>query len=284
MGNYLKFWGTRGSCPVSGPQYRAFGGSTSCLEVRYGETLAIIDAGTGILPLGNQLFKEEVRKIHLFFSHLHWDHLLGFPFFKPLYRPDVEIIISAPQGSGRTPKELFEQLFAEEFFPVKLDKLPAKLEFRTIEARQSIEMGAIEIDFQPALHAYATFCFKVTTPREIIGYATDNELTPPLEDSRYGGLIDFFQGCDLLIHEMQYSKEEHQSRRGWGHSSPMGLLSFLERVRPGRWFVTHHDPDHTDRDLKRLCRETKKLLHERKIVCPVEWVADGMIFELKGEA
>jgi len=281
MGHYLKFWGTRGSSPVSGAQYKQFGGNTSCLEVRYGSSLAIIDAGTGILQLGNQLLREEIRDIQLFFSHLHWDHVIGFPFFKPLYHPDTKITLWTPRGKGRAPKQLFEQLFAEEFFPVSFDRLQAKLDFRTIEPRESVEIGSLEIDFQPTHHPYATFGFAITTPREVIGYVSDNELPSSSKEGGDAGLAKFFQQCDLWVHEMQYTQEEHVERRGWGHSSPQGVLALLQKIRPARWLVTHHDPDHSDRDLKQLERRTKKLLKENRIDCPVEWVADGTVIELK---
>lgn len=272
MRHFLKFWGTRGSCPVSGPEFMQFGGNTSCLEIRYGDALAILDAGTGILPLGNQLKKEGIRKVHIFLSHMHWDHLIGFPFFKPLYNPDVEITISAPQGKGRTPQELLEQVFAAEFFPVKWTHLPAKIDFCPIEPQRSIQLGDLSIDCHFAHHVYATYCFKVSTPKESICYALDNEVLPPYDES----LIALFQGCDFLIHEMQYTEKEHLNRKGWGHSSPSGVLPFIERVRPVRWIVSHHDPDHTDSDLKRFCEETRM-----KTSCPVEWTYDGAMIPLK---
>lgn len=269
MGHYLKFWGTRGSCPVSGPQYSHFGGNTSCLEIRYGEALAIIDAGTGILPLGNRLLEEGVRTIHLFFSHMHWDHLIGFPFFKPLYRPDVEIQIHVPEGRGRSPKELFEELFAEEFFPVRFADLPAGISFHPME---KVRLGDLTIEPHLAHHVYTTYCFKITTPLETIGYATDNEV----EAHSGRELARFFCGCDLFVHEMQYTEEEHLGRKGWGHSSPKEVLPFVEEVAPKRWIVTHHDPDHTDADLKAFYEETRK-----KVSCPVEWIHDGATIELR---
>ncbi len=280
MGQYLKFWGTRGSCPVSGPQYQQFGGNTSCLELRYGDSLIIFDAGTGIRPLGNQLIEEGIRKIHLFFSHLHWDHILGFPFFLPAYQNDVEITIWAPHGSARAPEALFKELFAEEFFPVRLDQLDARLTFRTIRENEPVSIGALHIDFLPACHPYETFCFKIKTPRQVIGYVTDNELTSPFHPKDHVRLIEFFRHCDLFIHEAQYTSEEHMEKSGWGHSSSLGVLSLVEQIFPGKWLVIHHDPNHTDADLLSFCKEMKELLHKKRIDCLVEWVGDGTVMEL----
>jgi phosphoribosyl 1,2-cyclic phosphodiesterase len=280
MGHYLKFWGTRGSCPVSGPQYRKFGGNTSCLELRYGDTLIIVDAGTGIRPLGKCLVEEGIREIHLFFSHLHWDHLLGFPFFQPIYQKDVQITIWAPHGSGRSPEELFKELFAEEFFPVRLDQLPAKLEFRTIREGEPVSIGELQINFHPACHPYETLCFEFRTPRQVIGYVSDNELISPFQPEAHESLIEFFHNCDLFIHEAQYNSEEHLEKVGWGHSCSEGVLTLVGHLLPAKWLVIHHDPDHTDADLKALCKETKKTLRKKRINCPVEWIVDGTVVEL----
>ena len=281
MGHYLKFWGTRGSCAVSGPQYKRFGGNSSCLEIRYGGTLAILDAGTGILPLGSQLLTENITQIHLFLSHLHWDHVIGFPFFKPIYKPHVQVTVYGPQGPGRSLKELFGQIFSEEFFPVGMDPLPAKLEFRSLHPGEPVLLGDLAIDVHPVCHPYATHCFRIKTPCETIGYVTDNEIQLPFQQSEHQSLIDFFKRCGLFIHEVQYSREEIAFHEGWGHSSPMGVVSLVQHIEPVRWIVTHHDPDHSDRDLKQLCRMTKRLLRETRTRCPVEWTFDGAVIELE---
>ncbi len=281
MGQYLKFWGTRGSCPVSGPQYRKFGGNTSCLELRYGDSLILIDAGTGIRPLGKQLAQEGIREIHILFSHMHWDHLLGFPFFQPIYEEDVQITIWAPHGEGRSPDELFKELFSQEFFPVSFDQLKAKLVFRTICEKEPIAIGSLQIDFHPARHPYKTFCFKISTPHQVIGYASDNELCSPFNPEDHASLIEFFRHSTLFIHEAQYNVKEHVEKEGWGHSCTLGVLLLVEHLQPGKWLVVHHDPEHTDTDLKALRKETKKVLRKKHIDCPVEWVVDGTVLELK---
>ena len=280
MKNFLKFWGTRGSCAVSGQEYKHFGGNTSCLEISYGSTRFIIDAGTGIRPLGHHLMQRHLDKIDIFLSHTHWDHLIGFPFFEPLYYSDAQITIWAPKTGGRSCRELFEELLSQEFFPVRLSEVQKKLDFRTIDPEMEISLGEVTLSFHEANHPGITLCFKLTTPHQTIGYITDNEASPELSKFRQG-FVDFFSGCDLLIHEAQYSVGEYEVREGWGHSCLPNVVALVEQIRPHKWLVTHHDPQHTDSDLQTLSRQAEELLQQRKMNFSVEWIPDGHIVELK---
>jgi len=269
MKKWLKFWGTRGSCPVSGHEYKRFGGNTCCLELLYGDTRIIFDAGTGIRPLGKKLIREKVKKINLILSHTHWDHLIGFPFFDPLHHKDVEITIWSPKGSDRSCREIFHVLLSQEFFPVDLQNVKARLKFRSIYEHRPLKFGHISIDFHRANHPSLTYCSKIKTPYQTIGYATDDEL--PTHD-----LVPFYKGCDLLIHEAQYFSEEYERRRDWGHSSIRAASDFVKSTAPKKWLITHHDPNHTDKDLMRL-----EQLAKRQTDIPVKCVADGQVIKLK---
>lgn len=272
MTKHLKFWGTRGSCPVSGPEYIHYGGNTPCLELRYDDLLLIFDAGTGIRPFGHSIHNE--KKINLFLSHFHWDHILGFPFFEPIYREGVEITIWAPpEASGKTHRDLFDQLLANEFFPIHLNQILAKLEFKIIEAGKSVRMGPLEIDFCMTRHPGHTFCFKIRTPNEIIGYVTDNEIDSANQEE----LIEFHRGADLFIHEAQYTPKEYERKHGWGHSSLAKAIELIQKIQPGKWLVTHHDPLHTDADLRAL----EKIAKASSLPCSVEWIGDGHIVKLR---
>lgn len=289
--NYLKFWGTRGSCPVSGEPYVHFGGNTCCLELSYGGHRIIFDAGTGIRPLGAVLSKEEVHKIDLFLGHTHWDHLIGFPFFELLHRTGMEITIWSPSGSGRSCRELFNDLLAIEFFPVRLEDMEAKVEFRTIHQKTPVQIGSLSIDFHTTHHPGVTFCFKIKTPHQTIGYVTDNEMLQgyhgPLSEipsalfEPHESLIEFFKGCDLLIHEAQYSPEEYREKEGWGHSSLRNAIALIQRTQVPEWMITHHDPKHTDADIHHLAQMGRKILQENSIPCKAEWIGDGYTVDLK---
>lgn len=265
----LKFWGTRGSCSVSGPEYSHFGGNTSCMELQYGDSHMIIDAGTGIRPLGLTL--RDRKKIDLFISHFHWDHIIGFPFFEPIYREDVQITIRTPRQNGRLPQELFEELHAKEFFPIPLDMLKSHLIFQVLEENTPMTLGSLQLNFHKTIHPSNTFGYKIKTGHQTIGYVTDNEIS--LETK---SLIDFFKGVDIFVHEAQYSSHEYSTKQGWGHSNLNAVMDLVREIRPGKWLVVHHDPEHSDAEL----REMEKMARASHLPCPVEWIGDGHVLNL----
>lgn len=267
----VKFWGTRGSCCVSGPEYKHFGGNTICAEVVYNDTRFIIDAGTGIRPLGLTLTHE--NKIDLFLTHFHWDHITGFPFFEPLYRKGVEVVIWAPYGDHRDPRAVFDDLMKGEFFPVELDQVQAKLTFKVLKENHPIHLGPLKIEVYKTHHTTLTYSFKITTPHQTIGFVSDNEIH--LEAQK--GFIDFHKGSDIFIHEAQYSNSEYKEKKGWGHSSLSEGSQLVHAIKPGKWLVIHHDPEHTDEDLFAF----EKIAKNSQLPCPVEWIGDGYVLNLK---
>jgi phosphoribosyl 1,2-cyclic phosphodiesterase len=284
MLKYLKFWGTRGSCPVSGPQYTKFGGNTSCAEIQYGEAHLIIDAGTGIRPLGEELLKKP-KPFHLLLSHTHWDHVIGFPFFEPLYSSDSEITIWAPPEGKKSCRQIFDDLMSVEFFPVRLSDVKAKLHFCSIEENTPIQIGPLTIHFRRAHHPSTAYCFKIQTPHQTIGYASDNEMFKNyhgdlMHAPEDPSLVQFFSGCDLLIHEAQYFPKEYRQKSGWGHSSVSNTVALVQKTNIHRWLAIHHDPKHTDDDLLRLAVLSQQLLDENTIPCRSEWIGDGHVVSL----
>lgn len=275
MAKYLKFWGTRGSCPVSGADYLQFGGNTACLELRYDNHLIIFDAGTGIRPLGESLKNETV--IDLFIGHTHWDHTIGFPFFQPIYEKGIKINIWAPMGVGRTTEQRFDDIFSPEFFPIHLNEIQAELIFKTIQENTPVQIGPLTLDFHPTRHPGNAFCFKIKTPHQTISYITDNEVDIPSQKS----FIDFHNRADIFIHEAQYSQDEYKRKKGWGHSSLNNMFELIEKVKPAHWYITHHDPRHSDKDLKEFASVARRALEEKHISCPAQWVPDGFILNLK---
>ncbi|MBS0626288.1 MAG: MBL fold metallo-hydrolase [Verrucomicrobia bacterium] len=288
--NYLKFWGTRGSCAVSGPEYAKFGGNTCALEIRYEDQVVIIDTGTGIRPLGRELLKQKVQNIHLFLSHSHWDHLVGFPFFDPIYEPGVHITIWSPPNIRRSYRELFSDLLAPEFFPVRLEQVKADLEFKTTQQKTPISLGGLTIDFHVTNHPGLTYCFKIVTPHKKIGYITDNEMlqgyhgsldnVPPEIVDPHLGLIGFLTGCDTIVHEAQYTAAEYRQKMGWGHSSVPNAAYLLQKTGAPQWLATHHDPSHTDSDLLAIESDAKALLHQHKIACQAAWIPDSYVLAI----
>lgn len=286
---FIKFWGTRGSNPVAGPEYIRFGGNTCCLEVRDGDDLVIIDAGTGIRSLGSLLVNKSAKPYHVLFSHTHWDHLLGFPFFHPIYEPEAEVHLWAPVGFDKTTKELFSEMLAYSYFPVALDDIKSKILFQDIRDSQKLSFGKIKIFTHYSFHPGSSLCFKIHLSGKVIGYVTDNEFLFGFHGSfdkvrkqkemthPYQSMIDFFSGCDVMIHEAQYTDDEYIQREGWGHSSLSNAAAFIKLTNIKDWIVTHHDPKHTDAELLENAERLKIILNELNHPCQVRMAYDGML-------
>jgi CheY-like chemotaxis protein len=290
--SYIKFWGTRGSNPVSGADYVRFGGNTCCLEVRHGDDLVIIDAGTGIRPLGYSLEAKRAKTIHLFIGHTHWDHITGFPFFNPIYHPDCTITIWAPIGFDRPTRKIFTEMLAYAYFPVRLDDIQSQLVFRELRDGVPVQVGSLAIDTHYTYHPGATLCFKITANDQSFGYVTDNEMLmgyhghpnaigadDPLL-APHQSLIHFFRDCRLLIHEAQYTPFEYQRKVGWGHSSIANAAVLIKYCGAKSWVVTHHDPRHTDEVLQKKIQLHHDILAECNISCLLRMAYDGLVIPL----
>lgn len=289
---YLKFWGTRGSNPVSGVQYIRYGGNTACLEVCCGEDSIIIDAGTGIRELGYELPHSKQKKIHLFIGHTHWDHIAGFPFFHPIYSSDAQLTIWTPIGFEKSAKEHFLDMLAYAYFPVRLDDMKAKMTFQDIQVGIPIQIGEITIHTHYASHPGATVCFKIEMRGKTIGYATDNELLMGFHGDPWGldkndpllesikDIVKFFKNCDLIIHEAQYTPIEYQNKVGWGHSSTTNAAFMVKQTHSKEWIITHHDPMHTDTDLQKKYQLTQDVLEDSHTHVHVRMAYDGLTIPL----
>jgi CheY-like chemotaxis protein len=290
--NYIKFWGTRGSNPVSGPDYVRFGGNTSCLEIRHGHDLVIVDAGTGIRPFGALLAQSKPKHIHLLISHTHWDHLAGFPFFAPIYDPECQITIWTPIGFEMTTKQLFTEMLTYAYFPVRLDDIQATIVFKDILEGEPFHIGHIQVNTHYAYHPGATVCFRFTINKTTFGYATDNEFlmgyhgNPNLLGKNhplitpYHSMIRFFKDCHFLIHEAQYTPVEYQKKVGWGHSSITNATALITHAHIREWIIPHHDPRHTDADLLGKMQMQYDLFDKLGNPCRPRMAFDGMIVPL----
>jgi len=286
---YLKLWGTRGSNPVAGSEYVRFGGNTPCLEVRTADTLVIIDAGSGIRGLGHILHDHQEKRMDILLSHTHWDHLLGFPFFYPIYQPGREVHIWSPVGFEKSTKELFSDMLAYAYFPVGLDDIRSSIFFHDLRDEQSANFGNIRISSHYSFHPGPTLCFKIEMNGKKIGYVTDNEFLmgnylPARQAEKksslfepYESLIAFLSDCDLLIHEAQYTDEEYLDKEGWGHSSITNASILVKKAGIKKWIITHHDPKHTDEELLGKYEYHHRVMEELNHECLIQLAYDGMM-------
>jgi CheY-like chemotaxis protein/phosphoribosyl 1,2-cyclic phosphodiesterase len=288
---YIKLWGTRGSTPVSGKQYTQHGGNTPTMEIRTDTAVLIIDAGTGIRELGASLMREPIVPIYLFIGHTHWDHIQGFPFFQPAYRPGQSLTMYGATAMGKNLESVFRGQFASDYFPVQLQEMMSTRHFKSLD-ENPIKIGAVNIAWQYVHHPGAAVGFRFNVAGKSVCYITDNEflkgyLGSPmgLQQSdeillSYSLMIDFVRDADILITEAQYPDDEYEVKVGWGHTrlSNACLLCKLGNVK--RWVVTHHDPAHDDAFLNRKLEATKKILSSLGCNIPVSHAFDGMVVEL----
>lgn len=270
-GGSFQLWGTRGSIPISGPQYIRHGGNTSCMSLEHGDDMIIFDAGSGIRDLGLALAAAGPRRLHLFVTHTHWDHIQGFPFFAPAFTPGFEIIIYGAKGFNKNLESLFRGQFDPDYFPIQMENMDAKLEFVYLD-EGPIRIGDLSVSWAFTQHPGATLGYKIELPNARLAFVPDNEIFqgfmgPPEmipEDrellSLYQPMIDFLRGMDVLIHEAQYTAQEYGETVHYGHSSVPNACYLAKITEARRWIVVHHDPGHSDDFLRDKLNLTRQLL------------------------
>jgi len=262
----VTIWGARGSIPTPGPLTARYGGNTPCVtllsEGPAGRSLVILDAGTGIRPLGRALVEasKEPLVADLLISHTHWDHIQGLPFFAPFYDERSHIRIWGAQ-QGEVP---LEQILREQMnpvvFPVPLHQLDATLSVTQVEPGR-FPVGEFVVDAMRLRHPGNTLAFRLV-PRSggpSVVYVTDNELGPGGTYEVGAGwrdeLVGFAAGADLLIHDTQYTPEEYRTRIGFGHSNMVQAFEFAALADVKHLVPFHHDPAHSDNQLDQMITE-----------------------------
>lgn len=275
MAIFVRFWGVRGSIPTPGPRTRRYGGNTSCVEVRHDETLLVCDAGTGLRELGVNLQRthgDAPLTMHLFLSHPHWDHIQGFPFFGPAYRPNVTIFIYCPEGDDRNYRLLSGQM-QDAYFPVGFSSLGAKVVLRQFEGG-SVQIDGVRVRHFSQLHPGGSLGFRFDAGDQAVVYATDTELdgmvpvvrntaAPNAARRLPDGLVGAVRRADLLIADAQYFDDEYEKKVGWGHPRATTVVDLATQAGVRKLALYHHDPMHSDRDVDTKvmqCVERARLL------------------------
>jgi len=250
----LTVWGARGSVPVSGPEYLRYGGDTTCLEVETdsGQTL-VLDAGTGVRPFGNRAMKDERKTFHFLFTHAHWDHFLGFPFFKPLYRSDTRIHVHGCPLARASVEKVFSNVMQAPFFPVNLEDVGAELIFHDDQPPDLSELG-LECQAIPLSHPNGGCGFVVTDGAQSFAFLPDNELTFVHQGGKtFDEYLDLLHGVDLLAHDAEYLPDEYESfSRGWGHSVYTDAVRLGIGAGAQKLMLWHLNQDHSDGQLDEI--------------------------------
>ncbi len=264
MSFYIKYWGTRGSIPTPGKATRHYGGNTSCVEIRAGHTLFICDGGTGLRELGQDLLQSTVGPIvgHMLFSHSHWDHIQGFPFFTPAYIGGNTFHIYSPEAGDRRMYDLLSGQMRSEYFPVNFADLDAKVVASDLPAQETGIEG-VKINVLLQTHPGGSYAFSFETDTTKIVYATDTEFDLCLlnrEESLQDlsairqmppEYVEFAKGADLLIADSQYYDSEYSERIGWGHPRANTTVDWAVQAGVKHLALFHHDPMHSDADVDR---------------------------------
>ncbi len=268
----VTFWGTRGSVPTPGPSTVRYGGNTACVEVVDDEgTRFIFDSGTGIRELGLHLTQAGGPvTAHIMLGHTHWDHISGFPFFNPAFVPGNRFVVYGARDLDRSLRDVLAGQMHYTYFPVPLGDLRAELDFRELEEGE-LNVDGVGVRTHYLNHTAVCMGYRLEADGVSLAYVTDHEpyglaaQGAGAPESRagqglrdgfiHGGdrrLIDFVRGVDLLVQDAQYTPEEYQQRRGWGHGSTDYVTDVALEAGVRRLALFHHEPTHTDAQLDEM--------------------------------
>jgi len=244
----VKFWGTRGSIPVPGQDTTMYGGNTTCLEISLesGRKI-IIDAGSGIRALGEALaHNEKGLDIHLLMTHIHWDHVLGFPFFAPLYDQGTKISVDGYSSCMKGLRFVFDNKLGDGFFPIKFIDLKAEIRYLKTLAQGPLIIDDVVIESIPLRHPQGGLGFRFREGNKSLVFITDNELPGGESEECPEEYVRFCKDADILIHDAQYTPKEKAKRVGWGHSDCVAALNLALSAHVKRLILFHHDPSRKD--------------------------------------
>ncbi len=278
---YIRCWGARGSIPVSGKDYLKYGGDTTCLEVRSrtGE-LVVVDAGTGIRSLGNAILKGKLKTFDMLFTHAHWDHMIGFPFFAPIYLKSFDITIRAYAYDRSSFRDIIGGFMQCPYFPVSLDDkfVKAKLTWKKIYDKP-FSIGEITIRPIPLSHPKkGGRGFRFEENGKSFVFLTDNELDYAHEGAlAYDGYVEFCRNADLLIHDGEYDRKDYKNNRGWGHSLFTDAVELGLEAQVKRLGLFHHNNRRTDEQVDAIVEQARAMIAKAK--SRMECFAVGSAFE-----
>ncbi len=251
----VTFWGVRGSSPISSPDTVQTGGNTSCVLVELEDgTPLILDAGTGLGRLG-EFWKARQTHFHLLLSHVHWDHIQGFPFFGPAYDEKNTLSIYGPSNTTMPLKDVLAHQMKPPYFPVGLDTLKASLSFREL-GEETFQIGTATITTMAFNHPGGVLAFRIQESTQCFVFATDMEYP---HDAIPEHLIRFAQDADVLVFDAQYTPEELAKKTGWGHSTHLTAAHLAKKSGVKKVMLYHHDPSHNDAYLLKMEKEAQAI-------------------------
>ncbi len=253
-GDFLvTFWGVRGSLPVPGADTCIYGGNTPCVQIQIKERLLILDAGTGIFKLGRQLDKQNSAvNADIFITHVHWDHIQGFPFFSPAFRPGNKFTIYGQKIEGLSLEDIFKGQMTVPYFPITLQEMQANIRFYELDSNEHLNMGdGIVVKTLGINHPGGCLAYRIEHQGRSCCYVTDTEHSMPADLA----LQAFIDEADLVIYDANFSDEEYAgygdfaSKKGWGHSTWQEAVKLADICKARRLALFHHANFRTDDDI-----------------------------------
>jgi phosphoribosyl 1,2-cyclic phosphodiesterase len=268
----IKFWGVRGSIPSPGPNTQRYGGNTTCIEVRTNENdLIILDGGTGIFPLAQQLLKELPITAHIFNTHSHWDHIQGLPFFVPIFIPgnNLHLYGAFDPISGAGPERIMNIQMQYSYFPVREAEIQSRMHYVTVMPHEVIKIGNTSITPTLLSHPVINFGYHIECQGKSVFFTGDHEpyynIYEPedegyaeyqaLIDEQSQSVVDAIKGADILIADSSYTMAEYPSKKGWGHGTFDSCIELAKATGVKILYCTHHEPTRSDDDLEKVFAE-----------------------------
>jgi phosphoribosyl 1,2-cyclic phosphodiesterase len=251
----VRFWGVRGSIAAPGPATARYGGNTSCIEVRCGGRLIVLDAGTGLRALGSQLVSEAPLDADLFLTHTHFDHVCGLPFFKPFFQSQNRFRLWAGHlGGSYTLQQVMRELMMAPLFPVPPEIFKASLEYRDFRAGETITPApGIAVRSAPLNHPNGATGYRIEFGGKAVCYITDTEHVPGAPDR---SVLSLIQDADAVIYDSMYTDDEYaRMYAGWGHSTWQEAVRLCKPAGVKKLIAFHHDPEHDDDKLDAIGRD-----------------------------
>jgi phosphoribosyl 1,2-cyclic phosphodiesterase len=298
---YLRFWGVRGSFPAPYPSHMRIGGNTPCVELRLGDEVVVLDAGTGIAALGRSLLGEnEPRHLHLLLTHFHWDHISGLPFFEPAFRKGFRIDMHGPAHSASKLKAIISEQMKAPYFPVGTATWLADVRYHTLE-HGCLRVGPASIEPFVVHHPGLTFGYRIRIGSRVVVFAPDSEihlvdhaidarraefdeeeqaLLDQLKEEQRGRVVEFMRDADILIHDAQYTPDDYQRKKGWGHSCYLDTVNTAAEAGVKQLYLFSYDPSYDDDMVDRLHHNTRQLLRERKSNMSCHKSHEGLVIDL----
>ncbi len=297
----LRFWGVRGSYAAPFPSHLGVGGNTSCVEIKSGDHLLICDAGTGIIPLGNELIQQnEIRELLVILTHYHWDHVCGLPFFVPAFSPDWKINFFGPGDNTAAIEEHVSAQMQAPYFPVGTETWLAETNYLKPK-NDDFQYGPMKINFSNVHHPGITFGYRIEVNGKNIVYASDNEcmfiekaikhrstefneeeheLFKEMICEEHQSELNLIKNADILIHDAQYTQADYDKKRGWGHSCYIDTINIAIDADVKELYLFHHDPNYDDDAIAAIHKHSNEIIKEKgsSLICHI--AKEGMVIDI----